>query len=199
MHLHLQTAIRPALVVATLLTASACDGPKVAEVRLRPAGPLKFTEIGKGQKVQALAYDKKNRPLVEKKSTATFKSSDPNVFSVDKNGIVTSKGTGTATLEASVKGVTGTAEVQVTHVAKIVFKTEPPAKLKFGGDAIQVTVELRDEANRPVTGVKPRFAASDYCVEVDDSGRVKPLSVGECDITVTAQKASISHTFVVGD
>jgi beta-glucosidase len=69
------------------------------------------------------------------KARVTYASSDPTVATVNRKGIVTAVGNGTATISATVNGVTGTAVVRVHHTLAL---TADPI-LKPGSNATVTT------------------------------------------------------------
>ncbi len=117
--------------------------------------------------------------------TIAWKSSDENIASVSSEGVVTGKGVGSATITATIDGVSGSCKVTVLeNVIKVsgVSLDSEALTISLGGTAsLTATVEPADASNKTVT-----WSSSDEKVAtVSDEGLVTAISEGTCSVTVT--------------
>ena len=115
----------------------------------------------------------------------TWTSSNDAVATVDENGVVTAVGGGTATITATVSGISATCDIKVlTHTTGISLGTTSMELMKGEvSDPIIVTFEPADtDDSKEVT-----WSSDDTAVAVVDSeGRVTGISEGTAVITATA-------------
>ena len=122
----------------------------------------------------------------------TWKSSDPKVAKVDKNGKVTALKAGTATITCTAKdgsGVKATCKITVKD-AKVTKLTLNKAKASLkAGKTLQLEVKKVAPAEAVNRNVK--WTTSDKKVAtVDKNGKVTAKGSGTCIITCTAQDGS---------
>lgn len=126
-------------------------------------------------------------------SIITWASSDRNVATVSKKGTLTGVKAGTATITATINGVSGTCEVTVTpNTTAVTGVTLSAETLKVGigsSEALLADVLPADAANRKVT-----WSSSKPSVATVEDGLVSGVSVGECDITVTTEDGGFTAT-----
>ncbi len=138
--------------------------------------------------------------------TATYKSSDERVATVDNNGLVTAVSVGETTITAEVDGLTLTCKVSVISSAieyrYALNKTALSLKLAEG-DTLSVTIT-------PTPSVLPAIeweSTNKAVVTVDENGAVKAIGAGtakiyakvagetlECSVTVTSPVTAGSVT-----
>lgn len=117
--------------------------------------------------------------------TVTWESSDEAVATVDADGVVTGRGSGTAEIAATSEDVRGTAAVRVSvPVASV--DVESPAQ----GLAVNSTVQLQATARAADGSALDRtisWTSSDQAVaKVDANGLVSGVGPGQVVITATA-------------
>ncbi len=113
-------------LVVLLLAATACDGGNITQARAGSDGALLFVgptayvtvtcptplEVGYGGQCVAYGYDASN--VFTSSSASSWSSSSPSTVSVSSSGYVTANALGSATIYATVDGITGSRTVQVT-------------------------------------------------------------------------------------
>lgn len=118
------------LVVDTVITPPPPPPPAtVASIRLNITGPVAITTIGGSFQARALAIDSLGNTLSR---LITWSSSLPAIASVDTSGLVTARGSGSATITASSGGKSNSFVV-------LSAMTLPPTPVKrFGVDSLWV-------------------------------------------------------------
>ena len=125
--------------------------------------------------------------------TVTWKSSNPDIVTVDKNGKITAKKVGSAEVTATVEGESVT--VKVTVKEKTEEKDVEVTKIGVSGDKemnvgdsqkLKLTVKPSNATNKDV-----KWESSDTSIAtVDKNGKVKALKEGKVTITATAKDGS---------
>lgn len=186
----------------TLLVAGAacagvlgCEEPRADRLALDPSGPLRFTAKGITEELKVAAF-RGTMPFVKPIPT-TWSSSDPTVATVDDKGLVTTAGSGRASVTASAWGLSTSAEVLVSIVGSVAVTSSVPRPLKLSAPPLVLEVLVKDDKGNVIEKPKVQYRATDYCVEVDDQGRVTPLADGECDVVVAAADKSARVHFEV--
>ncbi len=116
-------------------------------------------QVGDTLPLTATAKDAKGNVIGSSLSglPVSWSSSNTAVASVDQTGLVIAKGQGTATITATIEGVSGTANVTVTNRWKIEyfrFKviTDPPENVLFGlGQKVYAMVTGLDPSGNEIT------------------------------------------------
>ena len=153
-----------------------------------------LTTLGSTVQLSAEVRDQESTVLAG--FAVTWTTSDNSVATVDMAGAVTSVGNGTATITASAGSVSGSALVTVTQAVASVEVSPSIADLTAWGEAVQLTVEARDEESTVLAGFAVTWTTSDNSVAtVDAAGAV--TSVGNGTATITASAGSVSGTAVV--
>lgn len=167
----------------------------VSRIAVSPA--LAPVAIGGTQQLVADVRD--TRGNVVTGHTLTWSSSAPAVATVSAAGVVTGVAIGTATMTATVDGVTATAFVTVTTrldpVARIALT--PPADSIGMGQPLQLTAALADANGNPITGRAIAWTSSAGNVAtVSATGFVTPVAPGTTTITASCegQSATVSVT-----
>ena len=202
-HMNSSRALALGFVFAAV---AGCGVPPPDRLELVPPTPIRNTEAGVTTKlvVQAykgvVAYDESKAPLV-----VSWKSSNPAVAEVNADGAVTSVGSGTAQITASVPGankaaITATVDVTNVIVSTVEATGDFPAKFKLNSPPVTLKVVVKDEKGQVIDKPRLKFSASDYCVEATPDGVVHPLAIGECDVIVESagKRAKISLNVLDG-
>jgi uncharacterized protein YjdB len=118
----------------------------------------------------------------------TWSTSDANVATVDNAGVVTAIAVGSATINATSEGQTGSAGVSViVPPVNSVSVTLGSSTLAIAATT-QATVVLRDAANNVLTGRVVTWSTSDANVAtVDNTGLVTAIAAGSATITATSE------------
>lgn len=175
------------------ITVSAANGKtavcKVTVVKPAPTGVTlnkKSATVVKGKTLQLKATV---APANASNTTVTWKSSKSSVASVDKNGKVTAKNAGTATITAAtVNGKKATCKVTVAAVT-LNAKSIP---LQVGKSTTAVKVATKSPSNDTAKSYK---SSNTKIATVNSKGKVTAKKVGKATITVTMKSgASAKYT-----
>jgi hypothetical protein len=186
--------------VFVVLSLVSCGVPPPDRLELVPPTPIKSNEAGATFPLKVSAYrgvashDEQKAPL-----SVQWTSSDRAVADVNADGVVTTTGSGNAVITASVATgkettISATVDVHNVFVSTIELTGEFPKPFRLSSPAVPLTVVVKDEKGTVIEKPRLAFKASDYCIEVDGNGLVKPLAVGECSVMVESagKRASIA-------
>lgn len=150
-----------------------------------------------GDTLQLNAICKDNDITVDS-PTITWSSSDPNIVSIDSNGLVTSVALGSATITATFNGVSKTLSLNIVerpHVYTI--NLAETSKTLNVGDVYNIVATCKDNGN-VVSSPVLSFTSSDSSIAtVDSSGKVTTIASGSCTITATYNSISASVNLTV--
>jgi beta-glucosidase len=121
-------------------------------------------------------------------STATYKSSNTKVATVDKNGKVTAKAAGTATITATVDGKSATYKVTVNDVTASFETTEKSVVL---GKTYTQAVTTNSKSTVAYKSSNTKVAT------VDKNGKVTAKAAGTATITATVAGKSATYNVTV--
>jgi uncharacterized protein YjdB len=131
-------------------------------------------------------------------SVFTWVSSDPRVAGVSATGLVTAVGNGSATVSASLDGVTGGAAVTVSQVVKAVTVTPGAATLAALQATVQLRAEARDANGHLVERAEFAWASNAQAVAaVNQAGLVTAVDNGAAEITAAATGVSARSAITV--
>jgi hypothetical protein len=178
------------LVVLSVLVVAACGPTAPDRIAIVGNAVIHATEVGKTESLGVSAFhgltpiDDRKAPLA-----VTWTSSDTSVATVDAAGLVTSTGSGKATITASVPGADDKAVSAIAVVENVIVSTVEatgafPKKFTLNSPPVQLTVVVKDDKGNVVEHPKLKFRATDYCVDVSADGLVRPLAVGDCKVVV---------------
>jgi alpha-tubulin suppressor-like RCC1 family protein len=129
--------------------------------------------------------------------TFTWASSAPAVASVNGAGLVTALSNGTATIRATVGGVSGEASITIEQEVGTLSLSPEEVTLTSAGETRQLTVDARDANGHPMAA-SPTWATTDAAVAtVDSSGVVTAVGSGTADITAAMGSLTAHATVVV--
>ncbi|MEO7458364.1 MAG: Ig-like domain-containing protein [Gemmatimonadaceae bacterium] len=133
--------------------------------------------------------------------TITWSTSTPTIASVGSDGVVTGLAAGTATISATIDGVTNTATVvvsaKVIAVASIAISV-PESLVVTLGRNVQANAVVRDASGNILTGKAIAWSSSNTtAATVSGIGVVTALANGTTVITATSGGKSASLTLVV--
>lgn len=120
----------------------------------------------------------------------TWRSSDLFVATVNTVGVTRATGNGTATITATVSGVSGTAALTVEQQVAAVA-VSPDSSVLVVGETLPLVAAIVDANGHPVQGAQVAWASGDTTVvTVDESGRVTAASVGRTTITAVSDEVA---------
>jgi uncharacterized protein YjdB len=150
-----------------------------------------------GQTVQLTAVAKDAQGLAIPGKTFSWQSSSAAVATVSSAGLVTAVASGSATISASVDGVTGTAQFSTTQLTVSNLVVNPPTATVTVGQSVQLTATATDALGNVLTGRVPAWASSNPTIAtVSSSGNVTTISHGSA--TITASLDSKTATASIG-
>lgn len=167
------------------VTVTAASPPIVASVVVTPA--TAGINVGATAQLTATPKDLLGNVL---SGAVTWTSGNNAIASVSANGLVTGVAPGTATITATVGGVSATATITVTAlpapVASVVV-TPSSASITVG-NTTQLAATPRDASNTALAGRAVTWASSNASVAtVSASGLVTAVAAGSATITATSE------------
>jgi hypothetical protein len=175
-----QTVIARIGVAQTTFAATAAAGPAFT-VQLLPNATV-LDAIGATAVVQAVMSDAHGNQITDRAPAWT--SSAPSIVTVDA-GTVTAVAPGTATVQATLDGETGEAEVTVDPQATAVVVDPPTAQLAAGGATAQFQASARDRNNNPVAVPAGSFtwsSTNEAVVTVSATGLATAVGAGNAEV-----------------
>ncbi len=179
----MRKSVLAVLAVAMILASCVSGGEKDIAVRKISIEPSEL-------KV-SIGFTKPLTAVVEPENAdylyVEWKSSDPSIAQVSKRGTVKGIAMGTATVTASVGGVSATCTVTVSErsasVSGVVVSPETLSVGLNGTGEVSAKVEPEDAANENVTW----SSSNTQIATVDENGVVTGVAIGECDIIATSE------------
>jgi len=150
-------------------------------ITIAPASMLEFA-VGDGPETLTATAVQKNDGTLDVTSTATWRSSNTAVATVDK-GVVTPVGQGTATITVSHLGVTKSTTVVVRQAYEAMKISDSKLSFFLVDPARKVTVSVLDNSVwKPVTD-DAEWTSSNVVAATVDKGLIVPKAVGSAVIT----------------
>ena len=185
--------------VAFGLLLAGCDnsagtGPRVARVEVNLGSPTLL--VGTNAAALARAFDLGGTEVTGVRPT--WRSSAPAVVSVDNSGILTAKTLGSATISATVGGVTGNASLTVVPVPVASVTILPVSGTIDRGQALQLRSEVRNQFGELLTDRTVTWVSSAPGIaSVTSSGLVNGIAAGDAVITAASEGQSALVTISV--
>ncbi|HEX5439035.1 MAG TPA: Ig-like domain-containing protein [Gemmatimonadaceae bacterium] len=157
--------------------------PPVASVTVKPSSAQ--AHVNDHVQFRATTLDSSGNVLTGR--TITWSSSDQDVATVNDDGEARARGPGTAMINATSEGKTGSARLTVlAPVAKV--EVNPPAAFVRPGGTVQFTAATLDKDGNTLTGRTVKWTSSDQNVAtVDTTGLVTAVASGSATISATAE------------
>ncbi|MBK9406471.1 MAG: Ig-like domain-containing protein [Gemmatimonadetes bacterium] len=168
----------------------------VASVTLTPSTAA--LQLGQKQAVTAVARDASNNILIGR--PVTWSSSAVTVATVGTSvtadtNTITTVGTGTATIRATIGGVTGVSTVSVTAVPIASISVSPTPVSVEELKTLQLTATARDAANNILTGRTLVWSSSNNAIaSVSQTGLVTANVPGTVTISASAPGQGVNGT-----
>ena len=167
---------------------------KVATVEVAPASASLV--VGATQQLAATPKDASGNALTGR--TTSWTSSASTIASISAAGLVTAVAPGSATMTATIDGVTGTAAVTVTPVPVASVTLSPTTISVVAGASITLTAETRDASGTALPGRSISWSTSAPAVAtVSATGVVTGVAAGSATITATSEGKSATATVTV--
>jgi hypothetical protein len=181
--------INPALAVALLALASACQ--KVDRVEVKPSS-FTATESGQAVTLTPTALSADGKPVEGVKFE--FSTSDERVATVDAAGTVTAAKTGAATITVKSGERSAKVPVEVIVPATIVVKDAPFTLMGLGSTAT-LEAQVQDETGRGVPGAQVDFATADP--QIAEVSGTTLTAKAEGTTTLKATSGGVEESFDV--
>ena len=153
--------------------------------------------IGQTVQLTATVRDANNNPIPG--TTVTWRSNNSAVVSVNSSGLVTARGSGSATITATSGGQSATAVIAVGQSAATLAVTPSTTTLNAIGQTVQLTATVRDANNNPIPGTTVTWRSNNSAVvSVNSSGLVTARGSGSATITATSGGQSATAVIAVG-
>ncbi len=165
----------------------------VASVEVTPSN----TEVVIGRTVQLAAQPRDAEDNALAGREVAWSSSDPEVATVDQNGVVTGVAEGTARITATSEGKSGAATVAVRPAAVATITLSTTTLTLVEDEEATVSATLRDDQGNELAaaGRTIEWSSSDQGVAtVSSSGRVRGRAPGTATITATSEGRSANAT-----
>jgi len=147
-----------------------------------------FTSLALGQTMQVTATPKDSHGTPLAGRTITWSSSAPSVASVSQTGMVTALTAGSAVINATVEGVTGSLPITINPAGGTVATVRvalASAAINVG-QSTQATATASDAGGTTVAGGTPTWASSNTSVAtVSANGLVSTVAAGQATISAT--------------
>lgn len=156
-----------------------------ASIVVTPPAPALY--VGQTTQLTATPEDSAGDPLGGR--SITWTSLTPSVAKVSTSGLVTGVSTGSAIVEATSGGVTGTDTVTVTSEPFSSVVLSPATSSLFLGQTEQITAVVTNATGQPVAGAVVTYASTNTAVATvsPSSGKVTAVGVGVTTITGTSE------------
>jgi uncharacterized protein YjdB len=198
------------LGASTLRVTSMADTTKFAETQVTVgAAPVAVVSVApttpdviKGQSLTLVATARSARGVVVSGHPVTWMSSNPGAATVSDQGVVAGVAFGSATITASIDGVSGTALVTVKSGPAAQLALTPPNPQITRGGTMRLTLLVRDAFGNDVdlAGKIVEWTSSSPTVaSVGNDGAVVALATGQSLITAAVDGKSASTTVSVAD
>jgi hypothetical protein len=163
-------------------------------VRVEVAPKAATIVVGQSLRPNALSYSKANDRTAD---PVRWRSSEPKVAAIDRDGAITGLAPGHARLTAAVRGAAATLELRVvpSTVAKLALAPANPAVRQ--GDVVSFTVNARDAAGKTVEGLTPTWSFSPGDGQLGPSGRFVAYRTGVYTVTAMLGRRAASTTVTV--
>lgn len=180
---------RLAAAVALLLTMGACDSPSkpVPVASVVVTAPSATMVIGTAQQLTAQPRDGQGNALTGR--VVTWQSRNTAVAVVSAEGTVAATAIGTAMIEATSEGQSGSVTITVTPVpvASVSITGAPSGPLPVGG-TVQLTATPRDAAGNALSGRPLVWSTTNSAIAaVSTGGLVTGVSTGSVTITAGSE------------
>jgi trimeric autotransporter adhesin len=192
-------ALTPVALGATEITATSLgvsssvdvsvDLPPVKEVRVAPASPK--IALGDSLLIAATVIDVTGKTDTDR--DPTWSSSNPDVITVSSTGMLQAMAQGTATITASVEGISGSTGVTVTPPGVENITIDPNPVVTFPNSTITPTAVTMDKWWNPLTGRTVTWTSANPAImKVTSAGLVTGVGIGSTTLTATSEGASFA-------
>ncbi len=191
------------MIAAVALIGSSCDSPAapgpVASVQVTPER-WTATAVGDTTRFTAVARDAFGLRVLGDRPV-TWSSARRSVIFVREDGFAFASGPGVAQVQATIDGVTGTADVSVVQTIESVVIFAFALRLRALGDSLQLYAAAQDRNHNTVAGTVLSYQSLNPSVaSVGPTGSVRAVTPGVANIVaMAAGKADTAAVEVLQD
>ena len=194
-----RVACRNFVVLALALVSGSCDDGSspdlhIARVEVNLASPTLLT--GSNASAIARAFDISGDEVTD--VPASWRSSAPEIVSVDRSGVLTGHTEGSAVITATIGGVSGSAPISVVPLPVASVTITPAGGPLDRGQTLQLRAVVRDQFGDPIED-RPVVWKSTFpgIAQVTSAGLVIAIAAGTAEITATSEEQSATVTINV--
>ena len=197
-----RTAAALVLAATTWLAPSACGnggggsaapGGPVATVAVDP--PSLTLIVGKTARLGAVLHDADGNLLRGRQ--VFWESANTSVATVDQDGVVTGRGSGSAQIAANAEGKSGVADVTVAAGGPYSITVDPASATVVVGQTTQYRATVRDALGNVLGGTVAWASNNSAVARVSSDGVVTGVSPGSATITASREGVSGSASVTV--
>jgi uncharacterized protein YjdB len=195
------TAVAPGSATVTATSEGKTGSATVTVMRV-PVGSVSVEPSGasvtKGESITLTATVRDADGTVVTDRPVAWSSSNTLVATVSETGVVKAIAAGSATIDATAGGKSGSTTVTVTLVPVATVSVNPPSVSVVAGRSTTLAATLRDASGQIVTGRAVAWSSSNTLVAtVSSSGVVTAIAPGAAAITATSEGRSGSSSVTV--
>lgn len=172
---------------------SAAPGGPVATVAVDPASLTLI--VGKTARLGAVLHDADGNVLRGRQ--VFWESANTSVATVDQDGVVTGRGSGTAQIAANAEGKSGVADVTVAAGGPYSITVDPASATVVVGQTTQYRATVRDALGNVLAGAVAWASNNSAVARVSSDGVVTGVSPGSATITASREGVSGSASVTV--
>jgi trimeric autotransporter adhesin len=188
------TATSEGKTATSAITVSAPPAVPVASVSVA----LAASSLTVGQTTQATATTRDAAGTVLTGRGITWSSSNTAVARVNSTGVVLAVGVGSATIQATSEGVSGSASLTVSAVPVATVSVSLASSSLTAGQTTQATATLKDAAGNTLTGRSIAWSSSNTSIAtVNANGQVTTVAAGSANIVATSEGKTGSASLTV--
>jgi len=173
---------------STSVQFNSVPGPAV-RLELRPGTAT--IVAGQSLRVEAFSYSRANDRALD---PVRWRSSNPAVATVDRDGVISGQRAGRAQLTAQAGSAEASLEVRVVANTIARLAITPARSTVRQGDVVAFGVDARDAAGKSIAGLTPTWSFSPGDGQLDADGRFVPYRPGVFTITATLGSRAASTT-----
>lgn len=165
---------------------SAAPGGPVATIAVDPASLTLI--VGKTARLGAVLHDADGNLLRGRQ--VFWESANTSVATVDQDGVVTGRGSGSAQIAANAEGKSGVADVTVAPGGPYSITVDPASATVVVGQSTQYRATVRDALGNVLAGAVAWSSDNSAVARVSSDGVVTGVSAGSA--TITASREGVS-------
>jgi uncharacterized protein YjdB len=195
------TAVAPGSATVTATSEGKTGSATVSVMRV-PVGSVSVEPSGasvpKGESITLTATVRDADGSVVTDRPVAWSSSNTLVATVSETGVVKAVAPGSATIDATAGGKSGSTTVTVTLVPVATVSVNPPSVSVVAGRSTTLAATLRDASGQIVSGRAVAWSSSNTLIAtVSSSGVVTAIAPGAAAITATSEGRSGSSSVTV--